>query len=514
MTALPPEQTDNARAAVRNPWTLAAALIIIGITILAAAQWPAFPYFFDSYYHLAVIQGFDAAGGVTLHAFWEAAPQGHPHLYPPLFHLLLLPLFQVGMAPLVLAKLWCVAAFPLLLVSAWFVFSRLTTPQTACWIVAALASPYSFFLGAVNYLPATFCLIAALWMVLALHRHRWGAAGILLALTFWLHGGLPWLFGLSLLLFGLIEPTYRKTAWMSLGVGLLGALPWLIHLAQHTQWITLQPPGEDRTFETPIALLLLGMMGLGVVWKSTNRSLRLLAMMALGMLPMVLGYRFRFFATQGLFPWLLLAGLTLAGVANKWIEKRKPWMAWTLLAAVLLAAPTLYGTAKQPVRLNWADTPLVLLSGKPSPIARPSAHPLFFKRFLHELAGIVEAHTEAEELVYCNVPYVGGMLSILTGRATTNPLLREMAVRPESQQIRPAKLIVWIKDPSGKPSRQMQETVLQYQLRPLSQTEVAYLYINPWPTGHRQTPRAVFPEWLGLLLAFGAIGAVVWELKR
>ena len=59
-------------------WTLLSLLIILGAAILSTAQWPAYPYFLDANYHLAVIRGFREAGGPVLHAFWEAAPEGRP----------------------------------------------------------------------------------------------------------------------------------------------------------------------------------------------------------------------------------------------------------------------------------------------------------------------------------------------------------------------------------------------------------------------------------------------------
>ena len=86
-------------------WNLTAGLIILSVAILSAAQWPAYPYFLDSYYHLTVIEGMRQAGGPVLHAFWESAPEGRPHLYPPLFHLLWLPAIR-HLPPLFLARFW------------------------------------------------------------------------------------------------------------------------------------------------------------------------------------------------------------------------------------------------------------------------------------------------------------------------------------------------------------------------------------------------------------------------
>ena len=497
-----------------RPWNIASSLIGLSLTVLAAVHWPVFPYFFDSTYHLAVIQGFLEAGGPVLHAFWEAAPQGRPHLYPPLFHLLFSPLVAVGLAPIALAKLWSVLSFPLLLFSAWKVTSRIASPRMACLTLVALASSFGFFLGSINYLPANAVLILSLWMMLALHHQRPLAAGLLLAMTFWLHVGLSGLLGLAVVIYGLITPGQRKLALKTFLIGLVGAAPWLLHLVQHLSLLQLQPRGEELLLENPIFLMALGAVGLGLAWRSPVKIHRFLVALLIGFLPMAWGYRFRFLATQGLFPWLLLAGLTLdwlIGQADK--RSSKKWMAGALMGLLFLA-PTLHRNPEQGARLAWADTTLVLLAGGPQQVTRPTAQGLFHEKFMSELSLAIEAHTTPEELIYSNIPYLAGMLTVLTGRATTNQMLREMADRTEEDQIRPAKLILWLKDPTGQRPRALQAAALKYHLRPLGETEIAYLYVNPRATGKKRAELPIVPIPLALGLVGILTAATVWDFKR
>ena len=494
----------------RNPWALAAGLLLFSAATLTAAYWPVFPYFLDSYYHLAVIQGFQQAGGPVLHAFWEAAPAGRPHLYPPLFHLIFLHGSLLGIQPIVLARFWSWISFPLLLAAAWAVLSRVTTLRLACLALIALATPYSFFLGSINYLPATLALVAGLAMTLALHRKRWFAGGLFLAAAFWLHAGIPWLFALTLLLFSLVEPEYRKSCWRILLTGLIAASPWLIHLARHSSLIQIQSRGEDRMLEAPVPLLALGLWGLAIAWRRKGIT-RFLAVMAIGFLPMVMaGYRFRFLATQGLFPWLLLAA-----VALDWIVERirRPWAAGLLLAGLLLISPSLHCSSGRSA-LAWGDTTLSGLSGLVPPLPRGTGNPVYNQKFMGELTEVVRRHTEPDELICSNVDYLAGMMTAFTGRATTNQMLREMADRPLREQIPQARLIIWLKDLSGQRSREMEEAVVEHHLRPLAETEIAYLFLNLRPEGHRQRVPAVVPWWaasLGILLA--AVAAA-WDLSR
>src|SRR3989338_10814800 len=101
-------------------WGLATIGLIGLVTIGIGLGWDTYPRFLDSYYHLAVIQGFRQHGGVALHAFWESAPAGRPHLYPPLFHLLWWPVAALVREPITVARCWSVVGGPsLLLVMAW-----------------------------------------------------------------------------------------------------------------------------------------------------------------------------------------------------------------------------------------------------------------------------------------------------------------------------------------------------------------------------------------------------------
>ena len=501
----------------RNPWSLAAGLILAAAAILTASHWPVFPYFLDSYYHLAVIRGFSQAGGPVLHAFWEAAPQGRPHLYPPLFHLIFLPASLGGASFIQLARFWTWASFPLLLAATWAALIRMTSPRLACLALITLATPYSFFLGTINHLPATLALVASLGMMLALHRKRWLAGGLFLAAAFWLHAGLPWLLALSVLLFGLVEPEYRKSCLGVLGVALLAASPWLLHLWNHHSMVQLQPRGEERMLEAPVPLLLLGLWGLGIAWRRKG-MLRYLAVMAAAFSVMFLaGYRSRFLATQGLFPWLLLAAVALDRLferLDREPDKRLSLRAGTkLLLGLLLLSPSLHFSDGR-MTWAWVDTTFPALSGVVPPRPRGTGLPVYNEKFMGELIEVVRSHTTPDELIYSNLNYLAGMMTAFTGRAATNQMLREMADRPAREQIPQARLIIWVKELSGKRSPEMEAAVVEHHLRPLAETQIAYLFLNLRPMGRRHVAPAVLPWWAASGVMLLAAAAAAWDLSR
>lgn len=495
---------------MRDPWALGALGILLAAAILSAAQWPTYPYFLDSYYHLAAMQGFRDAGGLVLHAFWEQAPEGRPHLYPPLFHLLSLPALQAGLHPITLARVWSWASFPLLLLVAWVALRPVLTSRGLCLVLAALAAPYSFFLGCVNYLPATLALAAGLGLALALHKRRWLAGGLLLGLGFWLHAGIPWLLTLATLLFAWFDPSRRKTALAAAALGLAVGAPWLIHMARHLPLLHPQPRGEERFFETPLLLLALALAGLKICWDRGGTH-RFFVALALGFLPMLAGYRFRFLATQGLFPFLLTAGIALDAAVER---AGRGWLRALVPVSILMGSFTLQGAQGERWRWIPADSAFSTLSGLQTLAPRPTAEPLYNDTLLPELAAAVREKTAQDDLIFCNVPYLGGMLSVLTGRATTNQMLREMAERPIDEQIRPARAVVWLKDPSGTGATPgLARAVERHGLRYAGESEIAYLYVNPSAEGRRRVARAVVPGWAASLAILLCAGTAAWNLR-
>ncbi len=414
----------------------------------------------------------------------------------------------MNVPPMFMARLWSFAAFPLLLLVTWIVFSKLFTVQAACLTLIALATPFSFFLAAVNYLPATLVLSAGLGLMLAVAKHRWLAGGLLLALSFWTHASFPWLISLSLILFGWFEPPFRKTAWSIVGLGILGGSPWILHIFRHLAEVQFHPRGEERFFETSPLLLILGVIGLKQAW-SRGGLYRFLVALAIGFLPMIAGYRFRYFSSQGLFTWLLLSA-----VALDWgVEKiRRLWLVGLLLGGLLLGAPGMHWSTSEHAlghrgfHWAWADTTLSILSGRPQVIPRATAQPIFGERFLDELEEAVRIRTQPTELITSNYDYVALMLSALTGRAATN--LRKQ------DPVAPAHLVIWVKEPSGQPSENLKEIVSQHSLRQVADTELALLYQNPRGDGRKQIPRAVVPWWAGFGFIVLSVAGIVWDLRR
>ena len=96
-----------------------------------------YPLFIDTYYHMGVIEGFSQAGGVTTRAFWELAPGGRVHIYPPSLHVIGYFLSLVGMSPRTYITLVSAFCYVGCMLTTWIWLRRIIGAARRC-------SPLSF----------------------------------------------------------------------------------------------------------------------------------------------------------------------------------------------------------------------------------------------------------------------------------------------------------------------------------------------------------------------------------
>ena len=94
-----PSEPERGEPTPTRVYTLVAVALLIVVAIATAASWHLYPVFIDTYYHMAVIEGFSQAGGITTRAFWEMAPGGRVHIYPPSLHVIGYFFYLLGVSP-------------------------------------------------------------------------------------------------------------------------------------------------------------------------------------------------------------------------------------------------------------------------------------------------------------------------------------------------------------------------------------------------------------------------------
>lgn len=128
-----------------RPYTICGVALVIFVAIVSAVSWWLYPVFVDTYYHMAVIHGFKQAGGVVTQAFWEMAPAGRVHIYPPALHAAGYLLTWLGITPRMFITLVSWAFYASCMLTTWLWLRRIAGPRSALFAVALLCGPTAFF---------------------------------------------------------------------------------------------------------------------------------------------------------------------------------------------------------------------------------------------------------------------------------------------------------------------------------------------------------------------------------
>jgi len=305
-------------------WSLGAFGLIAIFTILLIIKWKSFPIFLDLYYHATCMMGFEKAGGISLYDFWEYAPVGRPHLYPPLLHILMLGFYKIGLSSLSIMRLISISIYPLVLITIWWVLERLYSRSVAFFTVAIATIPYTFFLSTVNAVPASLALMIIILLFYAVEKGKILSSILLLGLSFYAHGALPWVAIPVTVLYGLVSKKNLKFIFIIVLGGMILGSPWLIHMLQNKEYFLLAPTKENLYFEGNLLVYIFAGVGGLIALKRKGRYYFPIILLA-AMAPIAITYKYRFLCGQGLLPVIFLAGIALDRFyygAKAFFEKR------------------------------------------------------------------------------------------------------------------------------------------------------------------------------------------------
>lgn len=379
-----PKGDSPATPAGGGPWdrcdAVALGLLAAMALLFYMGACDVFPVPPDGYYHLRVAQNMLDTGRIPLWNTWEFAPEGRPHLYPPLYHLLLAgtawilggdltAAFQVvqPMVPcLVCGAAWLLARA--LFGSRHALAALLLTGADACQLVMA-------FTATPGMLAQGFMLL----MLLAFVRGRGVVAGLLGGLAFNTHLGVAPFALLGLGLYCLWERRHGRRFAVCLGVAVLLALPWYVRVIAHHDLfvhpLTTGFYGDFPAWQLPfVKMAWLHLLNLGLVLLTLHAvphlprrdsRYRLVFAVTAAFLPTFFSYGGRYVANTLPF-WAMFAAARLTPLLKPPRRKRR-----LLALAALALAPTVslvgFGTVVSPGPVPmvsaWWGPPAVAAEG-------------------------------------------------------------------------------------------------------------------------------------------------------
>src|SRR3989338_8001929 len=254
-------------------WDLYSAAILAAFSFFQVMQWPLLPKFLDIYYHLFVMKGFAEAGGYVTSSFWEYAPVGRPHLYPPFLHLVMLGFYKLGLSEMTIARFVECALFPAVLVVQWAVLKRLFNSRIAFFVTVIFSSVYSLTLATEILSPFSLASLVGLLALLSLEKGKVLLSGLLLALSFYTHTWMAWILLLAVLSYCLLNSEKRKAAALVSLMALALAMPFLIFQFSNRAFFSFAKVNENLLIEVDPSLYLLAIYGAVVAFRKKGTYL-------------------------------------------------------------------------------------------------------------------------------------------------------------------------------------------------------------------------------------------------
>lgn len=203
----------------------------------------------DTPYHLLMGKMFADYDTIMLWDYYEYAPTGRPHLYPPLEHIVLWFLHDTtGVDWWELGQFISLIQYPLPMLMVWFFCKKLFNPVIGLASVIFLSVSSEFWFWQVSVAPTAIIVSLYPLLLYCFYRKKVIASIALLTAFLYLHLGLPYVVILSVFIFSLFS-IYKTKAYLRqfaivTGVSVLLFTPWIIHILIYREWLNFGSPGR------------------------------------------------------------------------------------------------------------------------------------------------------------------------------------------------------------------------------------------------------------------------------
>jgi hypothetical protein len=126
---------------------------------------------------------------------------------------------------------------------------------------------------------------------------------------------------------------------------------------------------------------------------------------------------------------------------------------------------------------------------------------VYFPRLFSEIKDVIKNNSRDSDIIYANFSYTAGILSLLSHRATSTAMLREVKPFHPFDEIAVSKLIVWQKNPDDMKEEPL-HLIEKYHLNKIADTKLAFIYENPECRFKRERHSAVISYKMLFMIIF------------
>ncbi|MCX5715142.1 MAG: hypothetical protein NT033_10200 [Candidatus Omnitrophica bacterium] len=492
-------------------WDFFAVLFVAIYASLAFARWPFLPQFIDMYYHLHTAWGFLQAGGYSGWDFWQYAPFGRVHIYPPFFHLVLALFIKLGVNKVFLAKIFEALTPTLFLLAIWYFVRRNFGRRLGFFAVFAFGSSFSFFLSLFNNIPASFAMIFGILSLDCLLRGRLLRCALLLALSYYTHIGAPWVFALAIILYGLFEKNKRKFCVAAVLGAVVIALPAILKQAAALGSIQLTDMPDRYFCEFKILDYILAFFGLMIAIRKKDTHYLFISLFLASFVFIL--YPYRFFSAQGFLPIIFFSAVSLDALYENFKDKDNKAASFFCVAGFffLVFSPTIL-IEKRPqgeaAKFYFFDS-----------VARDMLFPLENERIASTslwdsdaylgVVRLIKKNSRPNDIIYANYHILSACLASLSNRANASALFPEIGPVKRFSPFSVARIIVLTKDNSREA---INYVTAKYRLRFIGENKFMIVFSNPTAKAKLIVPLAAVPFWIiGIILLIWAAAFIAGD---
>ena len=456
-------------------------IMLIFYTIMQISRWPLFPQHLDIYYHLLTAWGFIQAGGYSSWDFWQYAPVGRPHVYPPLFHIVLALFMKAGIDKIILARISSIVIPLTFLFTLWNFLRKKFSSCLAFFSLVTISSSLSFYASLTNHMPSTIALtfgVLAIWQFM---NRKIVSALLLLTLCFYTHIGVSYFIMFTLVIYALFNKECSRPAFIIVMGAVILATPMIMRQLSGINLLSLPSVKENYSCEFKTIDYILAAIGFAILLRSKGKGRLFLALFlaSLAYLP----YMARFFSGEGYLPVALLAAVALYGICESCGKNRYArYIVISVTVFMLIFSPTI-ATGRlevgEPINKIFLFDSAAMNMLFPDANKRMISGTIWFEKRYSFASKLIKENSSPDDIIYCTEDIVGLCLAVASGRATANYLLPEVCSKGRTDPYADSKIIIMLKynDPGS-----VKEIVDKYGLVLLGKNDILDVYKNPKAT--------------------------------
>ena len=458
-------------------WDIYSKAVIAIFSLTQVFRWMILPRSMDIYYHLLTAWGFVQSGGYSGWDFWEYAPIGRVHIYPPLFHIILAFFIKLGVGRVILAKV-SEAIMPVLFLSTlWYFIRKNYHSRLAFFVLIAFSSSFSFYLSLMSYVPATLAMIFGILALGQFLEKKFLRALILLTLCFYTHIGIAWFFASCVILYGLFNKESGKLSLTVFVLAIILAIPVIFKQLAALKLISISGISGRFLLELKTIDYILAMLGLLLVFKMAKKYLLFLSLFLASLI--FLPYPSRLLSGHGYLPVILLSAVSLDYLYAALQFKKRRWKKtiYILFGFLLVISPTiLVGSSKiiqsPNYKIYYFDSALMNVLF-PDMHQRVGAENFPLSDEQLSVAELIRQNSRESDIIYSNFNNIGVSLASISGRATANALLPEIGPSEKTNPLSASKIFIALKDESPQ---DLDLIMRKYNLVKLAENKLFIVY--------------------------------------